>query len=248
MPPETPGRYEVTIASQGVVLGGVLMRPDASDVRPAIVVVHGWLPPGVNGAATVEAEAKRLADRGYVTLALALRGWAPSGGQDDCGLRQPDDVAEAIAWLGRQPGVSGGRIALVGYSQGGQVALLTAARDAQVRGVVAFYPVTDVARWKATTNNPDIPGYVTAICEPGGTGPRSPLLRAGDIAADVLLVHGESDRRVPTEQSVLLHDARQAVGRRSELVIVPGAQHGFSLSEQATVRPLVDRFLETVLR
>jgi hypothetical protein len=34
-----------------------------------------------------------------------------------------------------------------------------------VRAVVAYYPVTDVASWKVTTANMDIPGYVPAILE-----------------------------------------------------------------------------------
>jgi dipeptidyl aminopeptidase/acylaminoacyl peptidase len=110
-------------------------------------------------------------------------------------------VVEAVTWIRAQPGVLGDRIGLVGFSQGGQVALLASARDPRVRVVVAYYPVTDVARWKLTTTNPDIPSYVSAICEPGGFAARSPLLRAGDINAAVLLVHGDRDTRVPTEQS-----------------------------------------------
>jgi hypothetical protein len=61
-----------------------------------------------------------------------------------------------------------------------------------VRAVVAFFPVTDVAAWKSTTANADMPGYVTAVCEPGGVAPRSPGTRAGDIGAPVLLVHGDA--------------------------------------------------------
>jgi cephalosporin-C deacetylase-like acetyl esterase len=54
--------------------------------------------------------------------------------------------------------VDGDRIGIVGFSQGGQVALLAATRGTPVRAVVAYYPVTGVARWKVTTANPDIPG------------------------------------------------------------------------------------------
>jgi hypothetical protein len=47
---------------------------------------------------------------------------------------------------------------------------------------------------------------------------------------------------------VLLHTALIAAGRRSNLLLVPGAQHGFSLAEQTMVRPSVDQFLDAVLR
>jgi len=246
--PTAAGRHEVTIAADGVVLGGVLHRPDTTEPRPALIVLHGWLPAGSNGAATVEARAQRYAAEGYVALALAMRGWFPSGGADDCGLQQPDDVERAVEWLRGLPGVQADRVGLVGFSQGGQVALLTAARDPRVRAVVAVFPVTDVARWKTTTANADIPGYVTAVCEPAGTGPRSPVTRAADIAAPVLLVHGDADTRVPTEQSVRMRDALAAAGRRVQLLLVPGAQHGFTAAEEAVARPVVDAFLAAEVR
>ena len=119
--------------------------------------------------------------------------------------------------------------------------------DARLRAVVAYYPVTDVARWKTTTTNADIPSYVTAVCEPGGVDARSPVRHPG-IAAPVLLVHGDADLRVPTEQRVMMRDALAAAGRRVELLLVPGAQHGFTAAEEAAVRPAVDAFLATELR
>ncbi|HUU34293.1 MAG TPA: dienelactone hydrolase family protein [Vicinamibacterales bacterium] len=246
--PTTPGRHDVRIAGDGVTVGGILFRPDLADPRPAVIVLHGWQPAGTNGAALVASRAERYAADGYVALALSLRGWPPSGGSDDCGLRQPDDVAAAAAWLRALPGVAADRIGLVGFSQGGQVALLTAARDPRIRAVAAYFPVTDVARWKATTANVDIPAYITAVCEPGGADLRSPVQRAVTIAGPVLLVHGDADTRVPTEQSRLMAAALTAAGRAVDLLIVPGAQHGFTAAEESTVQPVVDRFLARELR
>ncbi len=247
-PAVTAGRHDVSLAGAGVTLGGILYRPDATEARPGIIVLHGWQPAGTNGAALVEARARRYSEEGYVTLALSMRGWPPSNGADDCGLQQPDDIARAVEWLGTQPGVNAERIGLVGFSQGGQVALLAAARRARVRAVVAYYPVTDVARWKTTTTNTDIPGYITAVCEPGGVSARSPLLRAGDISVPLLLVHGGQDTRVPTEQTTLMHEAVTGAGGTAELFLVPGAQHGFVAAEEALARPIVDRFLTAWLR
>jgi dipeptidyl aminopeptidase/acylaminoacyl peptidase len=177
-----------------------------------------------------------------------MRGWPRSGGADDCGLRQPDDVVAAAEWLRGAAGVVADRIGLVGFSQGGQVALLAAARDRRLRGVVAYFPVTDVELWKATTANPDIPGYITAVCEPGGVGARSPVTRAGDIGAPVLLVHGDADTRVPTEQSVRMRAALESAGRLVQLLLIPGAQHGFTAAEDEMARPVVDAFLAAQLR
>jgi dipeptidyl aminopeptidase/acylaminoacyl peptidase len=236
----------VTIPGAGTSLGGILYRVNATAPTPAVVVLHGWQTAGTNGANVVEPRARGFWENGYVALALSMRGWPPSGGADDCGLRQPDDIAAAVEWLRRQPGVDADRVAIVGFSQGGQVALLTAARDSRLRAVVAYFPVTDVARWKVTTTNPDIPGYIAAICEPGGTEPRSPVAQAGRITSPVLLVHGDRDTRVPTEQSTLFLDASR--GRATELFLVPGAVHGFTPAEEALAKPVVDRFLSSHLR
>lgn len=245
--PTTPGRHAVSIAAGDINIGGVLYLPAAGGPRPAVIVLHGWQPAGTNGAGVVEARAARLADEGFAALALSLRGWPPSGGADDCGLRQPDDVVAAAAWLRGVPAVAGDRIALLGFSQGGQVALLAAARDNRLRGVAAYFPVTDVARWKTTTANSDIPGYITSTCEPGGTDARSPVTRASAIGAAVLLVHGDADTRVPAEQSRLMLAALTAAGRAATLELIPGAQHGFTAAEEAQARPLVDRFLASLL-
>jgi dipeptidyl aminopeptidase/acylaminoacyl peptidase len=246
--PTTPGRHEVTLPGDGVSLGGYLHIPDSPGPSPALIVLHGWQPAGTNGAAVVDARARRYAEDGYVALALSLRGWPPSGGADDCALRQPGDVANALSWLRTLPGVLPDRIGLVGFSQGGQVALLTAARDSRLRGVVAYYPVADVASWKITTTNTDIPGYIGAICEPGGVNARSPLSHASTITAPVLLVHGDADTRVPTAQSEAMHATMRSAGRTSDLLLVRGAQHGFTAAEEAVARPVVDGFLASRLR
>jgi dipeptidyl aminopeptidase/acylaminoacyl peptidase len=249
-PPATAGRFDVTFQGAGVDIGAVLLRPEiaSGDRRAAIVLIHGWQQAGVNGALVLEPRARTFMDAGYVVLAISMRGWPPSGGRDDCGLRQPDDVTAAVGWLASLPGVDPDRVAVVGFSQGGQVALLTGVRGARARAIVAYFPVTDVALWKETTANPDIPGYVTSVCEPGGTTPRSPRLNAGAINVPVLLVHGDMDTRVPTDQSVLMKAALDAAGRTATLFLVPGAQHGFTVAEEATVRPIVDQFLAASLR
>ena len=57
--PTTAGRHEVTLLGDGVPLGGYLFIPDTPGPRPALIVLHGWQPAGTNGAALVEARARR---------------------------------------------------------------------------------------------------------------------------------------------------------------------------------------------
>ena len=152
-----------------------------------------------------------------------------------------------VNWLRGAPGVDAAHVGLVGFSQGGQVVLLAAARGAAVQAVVAYFPVTDIARWKETTAVATIPDYITQVCEPGGVSPRSPSAQAARIAPPVLLVHGDADTRVPVEQSVMMEAALSAAGRSVELLLIPGAQHGFSAAEESIAQPVVDQFLATRL-
>jgi dipeptidyl aminopeptidase/acylaminoacyl peptidase len=251
MAPSAGGRFDVSFPGAGVSIGGVLYRPEQAPggTAPALVIVHGHLPAGVNGAATVEGVAKRYSDRGYIALAISMRGWRPSGGADDCALQQSADVVQAVEWIKRRPAVDAAHVGLIGFSKGGQNALLAAARGADVRAVVAYYAPTDLARWKATTDREETKQYIARLCEPPpGVGPRSPATRAADISPPVLLMHGDADENVPLEQSAVMEAAMRSAGRDVRLFVVPGGGHGFERAHAEVAYPIVDAFLAARLR
>lgn len=246
---DRPGRYEVLLPGAGLMLGGILFRPATMTERsvPGIIVLHGWAEKGVPGAPRVEGAARRLSEQGYAALALSMRGWPPSGGHDDCGLEQPDDVAKAADWLLSLPNLSPDRVGVIGFSLGGQVALLAAARSSRIKAVAAYYPVTDIQRWRETTSHSAIRDYyIPQVC---GTGrSQSPVNAASKITVPVLLVHGDRDTRVPTEQSIRMQEALRKANRDVELLIVPGAEHGFTVSQREQAWASVLEFFSTHLR
>jgi dipeptidyl aminopeptidase/acylaminoacyl peptidase len=229
-----PGRYEVRLLGSSVTLGGIFFRPITAKPAAAIIVLHGWAPEGVPGAPRVEDWAQRLSEQGYIALALSMRGWPPSGGSDDCGEQQPDDIAQAADWLARLPGVSADSIGVLGFSLGGQVALLAGARSSRIKAIVAYFPITDIQRWRDTTSNTSIRDfYVPQVCAAGRSN--SPVNSADEIRASVLLIHGDRDTLVPTEQSLKMREALQKANRYVELLVIGGGGHGFTdeQSEQA---------------
>src|SRR5215470_8219448 len=238
--PEIAGAAPVAVPGVGVILGGYLFQPPVRrPPMPALLLLHDN--PG--SAEDLESAARNLAERGYVALALSMRGFQGSEGQDDCGARQADDAVEALYWLARQPGVDRSRLGILGFGQGAQVALLAAARSSLAKAVVGYFPVTDVTRWSEGTNYQSVRDYVARVCQQQAQSSVSPLLHAATITTPVLLIHGNEDDRVPAEQSRLMHDALQGVGRQSELRLVPGARHGFTPDELEESWPWVMSFL-----
>ena len=110
----------------------------------------GWYRATRNGAAvivlpgsggekgSVAAHADVLARHGYGVLSVDSRGTGDSGGVGNAwGWHGSDDIAGALGWLARQRGVDPARMAVLGLSMGGEVALTTAATDVRIAAVVA---------------------------------------------------------------------------------------------------------------
>ncbi len=218
----------VVIPGDGISRDGILYGSgDAEKSDPAVIVLHGWLEPEENGADMVSIVAWHLAREGYVALALSMRGWPGTGGKDDCGGKQPFDVLKAVRWLARQPGVNPEGIGLLGFSQGGQVALLAAGLTPKIKAVVAFFPVTDLERWAKTATAPGIKdGYIPQVCaKDPGLKAKSPIHAACSIHAPTLLIHGDADTRVPMDQSLEMAKAMLDCGKTVQLHLVKGGKH-----------------------
>ncbi|WP_376100687.1 alpha/beta fold hydrolase (plasmid) [Roseomonas sp. CCTCC AB2023176] len=241
LPEDRHGGERVRLpGADGVTLRGYLFRPAPGDggARPGIVVLHGY---GADATWTTFTGA-RLGEAGFAALCLSQRGWLGSEGDEDQGLRQPDDALAAAAWL-RAQGGCGGPVAILGYSQGAQVALLAAARPgADLLGVVAFFPCTDLAAW-AQEGGPAIADYLVDFVAPEHMAACSPVTVAHRIRCPVLLIHGDSDTTVPLSQSWAMVAANPAI----KLVEVPGATHLFTPEQYRAGRERAVSFLRACL-
>jgi pimeloyl-ACP methyl ester carboxylesterase len=112
--------------------------------------LSAWYIPARNGAAVVLlpgsgstrtavlGQAAILARHGYGALLVDGRGHGLSGGYAmDFGWWGGRDLAAAVSFLARQPGVLAGKIAVLGESMGGEQALAAAGADPRIGAVVA---------------------------------------------------------------------------------------------------------------
>jgi dienelactone hydrolase len=128
-------------------LAAQLFRPAGTGAAPAVAILHGCGGPGQNTARM----AGLLASWGYV--ALVVDSFSARGLKDVCGRNWPTqadaearahDIDAALAWLGKQSFVDARRLAFMGYSYGGGVAMLRAlsSMDASpiARAAILVYP------------------------------------------------------------------------------------------------------------
>jgi hypothetical protein len=106
-------------------LGGTMFPPrgGANDRHPALIFAHGW---GASQKAEL-ARARRLADRGFVTLAFTFRGHGRHRRDRETVTRIENllDLLAAYDFIASRPEVDPSAIGLVGASYGGYLAAIT---------------------------------------------------------------------------------------------------------------------------
>jgi acetyl esterase/lipase len=149
-------------------------------------------------------------------------------------------------------GIDAGRLGMVGASAGGHLSLLAAtcsetgdpaAADpwlrlgTEVAAVGVFCPPTDFLDWNGKKYGLDLmQGQL--VFRDGLTGKSeeqieasakaiSPLHQIKPGLPPFLLIHGDADSLVPTQQSISFAEAVQAQGGAAELIIKPGADHAW---------------------
>jgi dienelactone hydrolase len=231
-------------------------QPPGSGPFPT-VIVH---PEGGHPAADMRGVTRDLAQHGY--LAVAVDYWRLLDGKfrrNTFAWREQSDAVAALELVRAQPQVDRERIAALGFSQGGVYSLLMAAHAADIKAVVAYYPVTDFRKWFDTERSDW--GFRVAFRviewhfrrESGAANDAefeemlrraSAMTYVESIQAPVLLIHGADDTSAPVEESRRLERALRERGREVELIVVPGAVHVFNFRQPEEARRTWDATLD----
>jgi carboxymethylenebutenolidase len=217
----------VTLQSQGGPIDAFLVTPaEGASSAPAVIVAMEAF--GVNSH--VREVCRRLASEGYVALAPDFyhrTGKMLTYAYEDPKRREPfsaltnegieADIDAALEHLKGVDGVDGARIGIVGFCVGGFMAFLAACR-------------TDVA---------------TAVCFYGGgivnrrEGLKlEPLLTEADnIKVPVLMLFGDRDSSIPQSDVQAIRKRLAMQPREHEIVVYPGAEHGFNCDERESFHP-----------
>ncbi len=235
----TPVHEDFRFESQGAQLRGWLFR-GTPPRRGLIVYLHGVGDNRLSGVGV----AARFGPRGYDVVSYDSRAHGEStGGDCTYGFREKRDLSRALDELHADHAI------LFGSSMGAAVALLAAADDPRVRGVIVQSPfasmrdvIHDMAPFFAFSGQVD---SALSLAE------RKADFRADQVVPEdasrrirvpVLILHGDHDHKIPLSHARRIYDALP--GRR-ELVVLPGAGHNDVLAREESWTA-ISRFLATL--
>ncbi|RBY86250.1 S9 family peptidase [Blastococcus sp. TF02A-26] len=229
-----PVRVDYRAADGTPLHGWLYTPPDVHGPDRTVVSFHGG-PEGQERPAWSPV-AQSLVAAGFTVFAPNVRG---SGGQgrafmcaDDGAAREAsfDDVPATVRFLLDAGIAAPGRVGAHGWSYGGYLTLVALTRwpDLFAAGV-SLAGMSDLRTFFAATEPWMAAASVTEYGDPVADrdllAALSPMTALDRLTAPVLLAHGDRDTNVPVAESVQAHQALQALGARSELLLLPGEGH-----------------------
>lgn len=214
---------------------------------PIAIICHGFMA----NQGTVRRYARALAEMGYAAYCFDFCGGCVIGGKSDgkttdmSVLSEVADLITVIAHTKSLPYTDAACVTLMGCSQGGFVAALTAARlKSAVSRLILFYPalcIPDDARAGRMMFARFDPAHIpeTFRCGPMKLGRRyaadvldmDPFAEISPYQGPVMIVHGDRDAIVDisyAERANKAYIAKRTASAPVKLVIIKGAGHGFS--------------------
>lgn len=157
----------------------------------------------------------RIASMGYCVAASQYRGCYDDEQQDDFGGEDLLDIVHLREMLSSLPTIDTNRTGIIGYSRGGMMALLLAAKYDWVRTVVTVGALTDTVSWFGQQKPIE------------WSEARSPLCQAQHLRAraPILLMHGKNDAVVPCKQATDFSDRLSQLCIPHEIKLFSGGSH-----------------------
>ncbi len=140
-----PGDEAVVIPAPGFNLGATITRPaNVAGRVPAVILIGDADSDDRDGTAygvpILANLAGAVSRAGFLAVRYDKRGYGQSGGRRESATMADlaDDVRAIVKWLADRKDVDSKRIAVLGHGEGAWLALLAAARDKRIAGVISI--------------------------------------------------------------------------------------------------------------
>lgn len=216
--------------------------------RPVVVIIHGggWAR-GDKADKREKITMEALKARGYAAVSINYALFAYRDGPwkgpltYDAWPRNINDIFSVLAWLkraGPNHRLDPDRVALLGYSAGGHLALLAAYGREQVRlrGAIPEEALCSVKAVISAYGIHDLKLFGTSVVQKGAKSGEdrvreaSPANYLGHGSPPTLVIHGDADQTIPFSAAQDFEARLAAAKCPHALIAVPGGRHGFALS------------------
>jgi dipeptidyl-peptidase 4 len=223
-----------TMQSHGQTLVWRMTTPpdfDPSKKYPVVMQVYGG--PGTGAGVQKSWQPltnQLLTEAGYIVFRVDNRGEGDRSQAFETsiyrrlGIPAVEDQAQAAQWLKTLPYVDADHIAVMGWSFGGFLSLLTLTdKDAGLAAALAGAAPTE---WSLYDTHYTERYMSTPQANPEGYAATDILPRLDDLTGRLLILHGMADDNVIFGNATRVIDALQAKSAPFEMMLYPGQRHG----------------------
>lgn len=227
-------------SKEGTKLEGIVTFPanyETGKKYPFLALPHGG--PEANDALYFDIFARLIAGFGYVVLQPQYRGSTGYGTAfleaiyQHFGDRAYSDVDSGTDFAEAQGWADPGRLAIFGWSAGGFMTSWTVTQTHRYKAAIEGAGITDWLSFIPTSDIAQV-DYDLRLQERDAAPflQFSAVMRADQVTTPLLILHGESDLRVPAFQGREFFILLAERGKTVRMVTYPGSPHFPRLSEQ----------------
>lgn len=218
---------DITIKSGGDTIPAYEARPASPGRYPAIIVIHEIF--GLHEY--IRDVARRFAKEGYYAVAPELyfrEGGAGKLPDIQAVLKLVDtvpdrqvlqDLSAAVRYAGAKSWALPDRVGATGFCWGGRMTWLFAAHERNLKAAVAWYG--PLGPWRGRRDD---------------AHPQAALDLTHQLLCPALGLYGEADEGIPVSTVREMEAKLKAHHKTAELVVYPGAPHGFFADYRPTYR------------
>ncbi len=215
------------------LLCDVFTPPGLTGPAPAILLIHGgaWM---LGDRTQLKGYGFLFGREGYVCVAMQYR----LSGQAKWPA-QMQDVQAALAWMHenhQKLGIDPNRIAMLGHSSGGHMALMAAGQNLvtggpKTCGIISFYAPVELTKGAEWLKEP-IEKMLGKDAGADAYAKASPINLVKPGFPPTLILQSSTDDIVPRQQSLIMYEKMLAAGCPVELHMFDRIQHALDASKE----------------